>query len=103
MVSCMNSHFCSLIRVWFSWQTAKNSPKRIRWSSWVLVPRHTSSMCASIWAPRDISYCTLGLLRRIDKILFISSWNRAGALATPKRMTFHLNTFPRGVMKTSSS
>ena len=30
MVSCMNSHFSSLSRVWFSWQTAKNSPKRIR-------------------------------------------------------------------------
>ena len=30
MVSCMNSHFSSLSHVWFSWQTAKNSPKRIR-------------------------------------------------------------------------
>ena len=28
------------------------------------------------------------------KILFISSWKSAGALATPKRMTFHLNTRP---------
>ena len=36
---------------------------------------------ASIWDPRDISSCPLGLLRRMDKILFISSWNRAGALA----------------------
>ena len=49
-------------------------------------------MCASIWAPRFISSCTLGPLRRMDKILFISSWNRAGALATPNGMTFHLNT-----------
>ena len=49
-------------------------------------------MCASIWAPRDVSSRTLGLRRRMDKILFISSWNRAGALATPKGMTFHLNT-----------
>ena len=28
------------------------------------------------------------------QILFISSWNRAGALATPNGMTFHLNTLP---------
>ena len=47
-----------------------------------------------IWAPRDISSCTLGLLRRMDKFLFISSWKRAGALATPNGMTFHLNTLP---------
>ena len=32
--------------------------------------------------------------KRMDKILFISSWNRAGALATPNGMTFHLNTLP---------
>ena len=31
---------------------------------------------------------------QMDKILFISSWNRAGALATPNGMTFHLNTLP---------
>ena len=51
-------------------------------------------MSASISAPRDMSSCTLGLRRRMDRILFISSWNRAGALATPKGMTFHLNTLP---------
>ena len=27
-------------------------------------------------------------------VLFISSWKSAGALATPKGMTFHLNTRP---------
>ena len=32
-----------------------------------------------------------------------TSWNRAGALAMPKGMTFHLNTLPSGVMKASSS
>ena len=35
--------------------------------------RLTSTMYASIWAPRDMSSYTLGLLRRMDKILFISS------------------------------
>ena len=45
-------------------------------------------MCGSIWAPGDMSSCTLGFRRRMDKILFISSWNRAGALATPNGMTF---------------
>ena len=94
MVSCMNSHFSSFSLVWFSWQTAKNSRKRMRWSSWIFLPRHTSSMCAWIWAPQDISSCTTGLRRRMDRILFISSWKRAGALATPKGMTFHLNTLP---------
>ena len=33
------------------------------------------------------------------KNLFISSWKSAGALATPKGMTFHLNTRPLGVIK----
>ena len=28
------------------------------------------------------------------KIFFISSWKSAGALATPKGMTFHLKTRP---------
>ena len=36
------------------------------------------------------------------KILFISSWKSAGALATPKGMTFHLNTRPLGGIKASS-
>ena len=37
------------------------------------------------------------------KILFISSWKSAGALATPKGITFHLKTRPLGVIKASSS
>ena len=37
------------------------------------------------------------------KILFISSWKSARALASPKGMTFHLNTGPLGVIKASSS
>ena len=37
------------------------------------------------------------------KILFISSWKSAGFLATPKGMTFHLNTLPLGVINGSSS
>ena len=35
------------------------------------------------------------------KILFISSRKRAGALATPKGMTVHVNTLPLGVIKAS--
>ena len=61
---------------------------------WVLVPLGHWNWSASIWAPRDMSSCTLGLRRRMDRILFISSWNRAGASATPKGVTFHLNTLP---------
>ena len=53
-----------------------------------------TSMCDSIWAARDMSSCTTGLRRRMDSILFISSSKRVGALATPKGMTFHLNTLP---------
>ena len=37
------------------------------------------------------------------KILFISSSKSAGALATPKGVTFHLNTRPLGVIIASSS
>ena len=37
------------------------------------------------------------------KVLFISSWKSAGALATPKGMTFHFNTRPLGVTRASSS
>ena len=98
-----HTHFPSLSCVWFSLQTAKNSPKRSRWPSWVFIPRHTSSMCASIWAPLDMSSCTTGLRRRMDSMLVISSWKRAGALATPKGMTLHLNILPRGVMNARSS
>ena len=38
-----------------------------------LVPRLTSSMCASISPLREISSCTRGLHFRIYRILFISS------------------------------
>ena len=37
------------------------------------------------------------------KVLFISSWKTAGALATRRGMTFHVNTRPLGVIKASSS
>ena len=39
---------------------------------------------ASIFAPREINSCTRGLRLSMYKILFISSWKSAGALATPK-------------------
>ena len=37
------------------------------------------------------------------KILFISSWKSAGALANPKGMNLHLNTPTLGGIKASSS
>ena len=46
--------------------------KKLTQEDWV-IRRHTSSVCASIWAPRDMSSCTLVLRRRMDRILFISS------------------------------
>ena len=55
----------------------------------VLLAKLTSSMRATISAPREINSCTTGLRLSIYKILFISSWKSAGALATPKGMTFH--------------
>ena len=70
--------------------------------SWVLVPKLTSSMWAPISAPREINFCTRGLRLGMHKNLFISSWKSAGALATPKGMTFHLNTKPLTVIKASS-
>ena len=73
------------------------------WSSWPLVPKLTSSMWASFPAPQEINSCTGGLRPSMYKNLFISSWKRAGALATPKGLTFHLNTRPLGVIKASSS
>ena len=37
------------------------------------------------------------------EILFIGSSKSAGALATPKDMTFYLNTCASGVLKASNS
>ena len=37
-------------------------------------------MCASIWAPRDVSSCTLGLRRRMDRILFLM-WRASAYIA----------------------
>ena len=36
------------------------------------------------------------------KILFISSWKSAGALATPKGITFYSKTPPLGVIKAAA-
>ena len=58
---------------------------------------------ASISAPREINSCTRGLRLSMYKILFISSWKSAGALATPKGITFHLKTRRLVVLKASSS
>ena len=64
------SPVCALcaVRVCCWWLCPSSSPPNFLFS--VL---HTSSTCASIWAPRHMSTCTTGLRRRMDRILFISS------------------------------